>query len=134
MPTALDCELPVVCFQKSTDASLAAASRKADSALVILPTSEILVWIVLAAVCSCVSGWLSTAISWVMMVFTSSPLPMPGELMLPEVELTVAMPVLLCQCRGRRALHADLGQRYIGTAAANLSTPGAGRAGAWISP
>jgi hypothetical protein len=41
--------------------------------------------------CSKVSGWDSTAIRDEMMPFTSSPLPMPAELMEPVVVLVVVL-------------------------------------------
>ena len=80
-PTALLLDFPVVVRQKSVDASLAATSRNLDSALLILPTSEICDWIFVSVVSSCLSGCRSMAISCVMIELTSSPLPMPGELM-----------------------------------------------------
>ena len=81
MLTALDEELPVVVFQKSLEASLAAASLRVDTALLILPTSEICVWIFDPALCRLVSGCFSMAISCVMIELASIPLPTPSELM-----------------------------------------------------
>ena len=65
-------------------ASLAARSRRVEMALLILPYSETVLWIVVALVCNAVSGWRSIAISWVTIELTSRPLPIPAE-------LTVAM-------------------------------------------
>ncbi len=45
----------------------------------ICPKAEIRVSMVVAAVCRRVSGACSTAISWLMMLLTSSPLPMPAD-------------------------------------------------------
>ena len=61
-------------------ASFEARSRIVEIALLILPYSETVLWIVVAFVCSAVSGCCSIAISWVMIELTSRPLPMPAEL------------------------------------------------------
>ena len=71
--------------------SACALSLSAEVRLWICPTAEISVWTVLALFCNSVSGCDSTAISDEMMLFTSSPLPMPAELMEPVVVLEVVV-------------------------------------------
>jgi hypothetical protein len=83
--TAVLDELVTVWPQVLVPASLAARSRRVETALLILPYSETVLWIVVALVCSAVSGCFSIAISWVTIELTSRPLPMPAELI-------VAMP------------------------------------------
>ena len=78
--TAVLLELVVVWPQVVVLASLEARSRIVEIALLILPYSETVLWIVVAFVCSAVSGCCSIAISWVMIELTSRPLPMPAEL------------------------------------------------------
>jgi hypothetical protein len=59
---------------------LVARSFSVETALLILPYSETVLWIVVALVWSAVSGCCSIAISWVTIELTSRPLPMPAEL------------------------------------------------------
>jgi hypothetical protein len=78
----------------------AAASFNADTADFSWPNADSCVCIVAPAACSLVSGCFSTAISWVTMLFTSRPLPMPADEMV-AVALLRAMGVP-GQCGGRR--------------------------------
>ena len=88
--TAVLDELVTVWPQVVELASLLARSRSVETALLILPYSETVVWIVVALVWSAVSGCCSIAISWVTIELTSRPLPMPAELIAPmPAELVV---------------------------------------------
>ena len=57
----------------------------------IWPNAESSVCIVAAVVCRRVSGWRSTAISWVTMELTSRPLPTPADEIVPVVGVMVVM-------------------------------------------
>src|SRR5476649_46292 len=81
----------VVCVHNEVEDSARAASPIVDVRLWIWPTAEISVVTVLALSCSNCKGCASTAINDEMMLFTSSPLPMPAELMEPVVELVVVV-------------------------------------------
>ncbi len=84
-------ELEVVCVHNEDEDSARALSAIVDVRLWIWPTAEISVVTVLALFCNRVSGCDSTAIRDEMMPFTSSPLPMPAELMEPVVVLVVVL-------------------------------------------
>ena len=90
----MSAELEVVCVHSVFDDSACALSLSAEVRLWIWPTAEISVCTVLALFCSSVSGCDSTAISDEMMLLTSSPLPMPAELMEPVVLVVVVMGIL----------------------------------------
>jgi hypothetical protein len=94
-------EFVTVCVHAAEPASLAAASRSVDTALLILPYSETVVWIAVAFVCSAASGCRSMAISWLTIEFTSRPLPMPAELI-------VAMGQASCYAPTRGGADADV--------------------------
>src|ERR1022692_1482321 len=83
--------LDVVCVHSEADDSARALSAIVDVRLWIWPTAEISVVTVLALSCSNCNGCASTAINDEMMPFTSSPLPMPAELMEPVVVLVVVV-------------------------------------------
>jgi len=76
-------DVEVVWFQSEADASACALSPRVEVRLLIWPTAEISVLIVEAALCSSVSGLLSTAISDEMMLVTSRPEPTPMEVTEP---------------------------------------------------
>ena len=78
--TAVLDELVTVWPQVVELASLLARSRRVETALLILPYSDTVVWIAVALVSSAVSGCLSIAISCETIELTSRPLPMPAEL------------------------------------------------------
>jgi len=96
-------ELEVVCVHSDFDDSACALSLSVDVRLWICPTAEISVCTVPALFCSNVSGCASTAISDEMMLFTSSPLPMPAELMEP-----VVLEVVVIRILGFRQFYSEL--------------------------
>ena len=68
-----------------------AASCSAETSDCIWPNAESSVCIVAAVVCRRVSGWRSTAISWVTIELTSRPLPTPADEIVPVVGVMVVM-------------------------------------------
>jgi hypothetical protein len=127
-------EVEDVCVHSEVDDSACALSPRVEVRLWIWPTAEISVWTDAAFCCSNVSGCSSTAMSDVMMPLTSSPLPMPAELIEPVALVVVVMEILGGSWRGYRQASPRIearrarGKRFVGPETPRISVDRPGRA------